>query len=62
MTNERIVQKQLTLTLRKEKVQRESYIVQSTIFIKCKNKRRKNILEACKETFSKKKSSAQDLQ
>ena len=45
-----------------KKGRKKSYMVQSTIFIKCENKRRENILEACKETFSKRKSSTQDFQ
>ena len=45
-----------------KKGRKKSYMVQSTIFIKCENKRRENILEASKETFSKRKSSTQDFQ
>ena len=37
-------------------------MVQSTIFIKYKNKRRENNLQACKKTFSKRKPSTQDFQ
>ena len=39
-----------------KKGRKKSYMVQSTIFIKCENKRRENILEACQETFCKRKS------
>ena len=37
-------------------------MVESTIFIKCENKYRENILEACKDTFFKRKFSEQDFQ
>ena len=45
-----------------KKKRKRKVMFQSTIFIKCENKRRENILEACKETFSKRKSSTQDFQ
>ena len=40
-----------------KKKRKRKVMVQSTRFIKCENKCRKNILEACKETFSKRESS-----
>ena len=48
-------------TSEKKKRKRKSTI-QSTIFIKCENKRKEKNLEACKETFSRRKSSTQDSQ
>ena len=48
-------------TSEKKKRKRKSTI-QSTIFIKCENKRKEKNLEACIGTFSRRKSSTQDSQ
>ena len=45
-----------------EKKQGYRKVIHSTIFIKCENKLEENIVEVCKKTFSKEKSSTQDFQ
>ena len=56
-----IIQKQLTVTPQKRN-RKKNYMVQSTIFIKYENKRGENVLETCKQTFSKAKFSTQHFQ